>query len=81
MPSVSRLDPGKGLALLFLGLIAVAYSLTSELSLMSASRGDLTAERAQAHTSQTMARDAYERARQELFSLKPSRTAGEVEAQ
>jgi hypothetical protein len=30
---------GRGLALLFLGLIAVAYSLTSELSLMSASRG------------------------------------------
>ena len=60
---------GRGLALLFLGLIAVAYSLTSELSLMSASRGDLTAERAQAHTSQTMARDAYERARAELSIL------------
>jgi hypothetical protein len=71
---------GRGLALLFLGLIAVAYSITSELSLMSASRGDLAAEQAQAHSSQTMAKDAYERARAELATLKPSRTAGEIEA-
>jgi hypothetical protein len=67
---------GRGLALLFLGLIAVAYSITSELSLMSASRGDLAAEQAQARSSQTMAKDAYERARAELATLKPS----EIEA-
>jgi hypothetical protein len=51
--------------------LAIAQAFQALGSLMSASRGDLTAERAQAQSSQTMARDAYERARAELSILKP----------
>jgi hypothetical protein len=47
---------------------------------MSASRGDLTAERQQAHDRAKRANEAYERAKAELATLKPSRTVGELEA-
>src|SRR5262249_24248074 len=38
--------PVRGLFLSVLGVLAVAYSLTSELALMAGSRGDLAAQRA-----------------------------------
>lgn len=73
-------DVVRGAALLVLGLVAIAYSLTSELALMSGSKGDLTAERSKSADTQSIAKDRYQRAKQELASLKPSRTIAELEA-
>ena len=70
----------RGLCLLILGLVAVAYSLTSELSLMATSRGDLRAHREQASETHRMAQERHSRAKQELASLKPSRPVRELEA-
>lgn len=55
-----------------LGLVAIGYSLTAELALMAGNKGDLIAKRE--HSS-----DAYVRARQELATLKPSRSVEELE--
>lgn len=59
----------RGLCLALLGLVAVAYSLTSELSLVSMSRGDLAAERSSVADRQ-----------EELRQLAPSRPSAEVQA-
>lgn len=59
-----------GLALLAIGIVAVAYSLTSELSLMSTARGDLAAERTKAT-----------RAQQELDKIGITRPAAEINAE
>jgi hypothetical protein len=72
--------PIRGIALAGLGVVAVAYSVTSELALMSASRGDLAAERLRASETGNIARDKYANAKAELARLAPSRTIPEVEA-
>lgn len=43
--SLASWQPGTGLAMLLLGTVAIAYSLTAELSLMATARGDRIAER------------------------------------
>jgi hypothetical protein len=70
----------EGIALAGLGVVAVAYSVTSELALMSASHGDLAAERLRASETGNIARDRYANAKAELARLAPSRTILEVEA-
>jgi hypothetical protein len=72
--------PIRGIALAGLGVVAVAYSITSELALMSASRGDLAAERLRASETAKIARDRYTNAKAELARLAPSRTVLELEA-
>jgi hypothetical protein len=71
--------PVRGVALGALGLVAVAYSVTSELALMSSSRGDLAAERLRASETGNIARDWYANAKTELARLAPSRTVLELE--
>lgn len=70
----------RGLALILLGTVAVAYSLTSELTLMSMSRGDLTAQRRATINQNKGADEAYKRATLELEAMQPSRTIGELKA-
>lgn len=67
--SFASLSIVRGLCLALLGLVAVAYSLTSELTLVSMSRGDLIAQRAGAADLQG-----------ELHSLGSSRPSAEVQA-
>ena len=59
---------GRALAMAALGLVAVAYSLTAELSLMAATRGDAAAER-------TRATDTAKDDRAELARLTAERSA------
>lgn len=59
---------GRALAMAALGLVAVAYSLTAELSLMAATRGDAAAER-------TKASDSAKDDRAELARLTAERSA------
>ena len=70
----------RGAALLLLGTVAIVYSLTSELSLMAGSRGDLSAKREQAQDASRRAQESHQRAKQELATLKPSRPIGELGA-
>lgn len=72
--------PLRGVLMLALGLIAVAYSLTSELALMASNRGDMAAHRAQAVDQLVLAKERYDRSKAELAALKPSRTVQELEA-
>lgn len=71
----------QGCALLLLGLVAVAYSLTAELSLMATARGDRVAERVAVSDQNLKANERYDRARLELLSMTPTRPADEVNAQ
>jgi hypothetical protein len=70
----------RGFSLGLLGLIAVAYSVTSELALTAASRGDLAAQRASEAFQAKANQDRYQRAQQELATLKPTRAVQELEA-
>lgn len=72
---------GRGVALGMLAVVAVAYSLTSELSLMAGSRGDLAAKRGAVVTQAEATRERYASARAELATLAPSRPKAEVEAE
>lgn len=72
---------GRGVALGMLALVAVAYSLTSELSLMAGSRGDLAAKRGAVVTQAEATRERYDSARSELATLAPSRPKAETEAE
>jgi hypothetical protein len=73
-------SPVRAIALALLALVAVVYNLTSELALMSTSRVDLTASRASEAYQAKANMEKYERARQELTQLKPSRPVSELEA-
>src|SRR5262249_19125716 len=75
----TRHAPIRGIALASLGVIAVAYSVTCELALMSASRGDLAAERLKASETGNIARDRYTNAKTELARMAQSRTVLELE--
>ncbi len=70
----------KGLLCLLLALVAIIYSLTSEISLMSTSRGDLIAKRENAIAVNKEALNTYERWKQQLGQLSPSRPAAELQA-
>lgn len=70
----------QGAALVVLGLVAVTYSLTAELSLMASARGDLVAERASQSDSGAKANDRYDRAKLELLTLPTTRPMAELEA-
>lgn len=70
----------QGAALLLLVLVAVAYSLTAELSLMATSRGDLVAERASQSDAGNKASNRYDRAKLELLTLPATRPKAELDA-
>lgn len=70
----------QGAALAVLGIVAVSYSLTAELSLIATSRGDVVAERSAQSDSTTKANDRYDRAKAELASLTPARPKAELDA-
>jgi CRP-like cAMP-binding protein len=73
-------SPVRGLALAALANIAIAYSLTAELALTASSRSDLVAHRQADTDTAKRAQERHTRASQELATLKPSRTIGELEA-
>ncbi len=73
-------DISKGVLLLSLGLLAIAYSLTSELTLMAMSRGDLTAKRQGVIDQTQWKQEAYKRAVKELSNIEPTRTIGELQS-
>jgi hypothetical protein len=81
-------SPVRGGTLLLLAAVAMAYSLTSELTLMSGARGDMVAERqaklkagGDASDQARHARDRYEAAQTELASLPTARPASELQKQ
>ena len=59
-------------AITLVGLLAVAYSLQSELTFMSLTRGDLAAERSGERDAAQRAAERYERLQTELSALKPA---------
>jgi hypothetical protein len=74
--------------LALLATVAIAYSLTSELTLMSGARGDMVAERqaklkasTDAGTDAKQARDRHESAQVELASLPAARPVSELQRQ
>ena len=70
----------QGAALALLGLVAVTYSLTAELSLMAQSRGDLVAERTQLSDTSAKASDRYDRSKLEPLTLPTTRPKAELDA-
>lgn len=71
---------GNFVASLLVASAAIAYSLTSELSLVAMSRGDLTASREQAADARRNEQERRARAKAELTSLSSSRPVAELEA-
>ena len=70
----------RGSCLALLGVFAIAYSLTSELTLVAMSRGDLTAKREAAINLNKVTEEAHEQARKEVDTLGDVRTVGEIKA-
>ncbi len=77
---LSSLNVVKGLLCLSLALVAVIYSLTSEISPMSMSRGDLIAKRENTINKNKASQETYERWKQQLKQLAPSRPIAELQA-
>lgn len=72
----------RGLLLSLLALVAVAYSLTAELSLIYSARSDLAAQRHSESYSATGSQQQYEAAQKELAALPKSRAVvAEVQAE
>jgi len=71
---------GASAALIILGGISVAYSLTAELSLISMSKGDLIAEREAQSTSASDARRDRQRIEAELAAIGIARPAQAIQA-
>jgi hypothetical protein len=71
---------GQGFAVALLGLVAVSYSLSAELSLWATMRSDRVAERAAASNVANSARDQYLRANLELDGLPSARPAQELQS-
>lgn len=69
------------IALSLLGIVAVAYSLTAELSLMAATRADNAAQRSQASTLAVAARARYAAAQRELVALPTARPIAVLDAE
>ena len=68
----------KGLLCLTLAFVAVIYSLTSGISLLSMTRGDLIAKRESAININKASQETYERWKQQLKQLPASRSIGEL---
>jgi hypothetical protein len=75
-----RLSFVRGLALTALALVAIVYSLTAELSLVAQVRSDIDSERLSLVQQAKIREDEYQRARDELSVLAPSRSVDEIEA-
>lgn len=81
-------SPVRGIALGLLALVAVAYSLTAELSLMATSRSDAVAQREAAvkaasniEAAALRASEQYERAKSEFANLPAARPAAELQSE
>ncbi|MBI1648336.1 hypothetical protein [Hyphomicrobium sulfonivorans] len=74
-------SPIRAAALAVLGVVAVTYSLTAELSLMAASRADASATRSQAAIAADAAKARYDAARHELATLPVTRPIAALEAE
>lgn len=70
----------QGLAVALMGLVAVGYSLSAELSLMASLRSDKVAERAAASNVASNARERHRRARVELDRLPAARPIAELQS-
>jgi hypothetical protein len=71
----------RGLALLALALIAIAYSLTAELTLMAQTRGDASAERLARASAASKAEERYVSAKAAHDALPLSRPAAAIQAE
>jgi len=74
-------SPLRAVALAVLGTVAVAYSLTAELSLMAATRADASAQRSQAADAITAAKARYAAAQRELEALPITRPVAVIDAE
>lgn len=74
-------SPIRAAALAALGIVAVAYSLTAELSLMAATRADAAAERSQAADIAAAAQARYGALQIELEALPVTRPVAAIEAE
>ena len=74
----SRISQGVAVALL--GIVAISYSLSAELSLWASMRSDRIAARAAESNVAISARDQYQRAKLELDGLPPARTSAELQS-
>ncbi|WP_333795083.1 hypothetical protein [Hyphomicrobium sp.] len=72
---------GRAAAMAALALVAVAYSLTAELSLMASIRADSAAERTLASDAAAAVRARYDDAKAELAILPAARPAGTIAAE
>src|SRR5262245_52499311 len=71
----------RGLAMTLLAVVAIAYSLTAELSLLAQTRGDAVAKREAVAKATTSADQQRQRLEAELASLGVVRPAGEIAAE
>lgn len=74
-------SPFRAAAMAALAAVAVAYSLTAELSLMASIRADAAAQRTLAGDAAAAARARYEGAKAELAALPAARPAGTIAAE
>ena len=70
----------QGVAVALLGIVAISYSLSAELSLWATMRSDRIAVRAAESNVANSARDQYQRAKLELDGLPPARTSAELQS-
>ena len=70
----------QGVAVALLGIVAISYSLSAELSLWATMRSDRIAMRAAESNVATSARDQYQRAKLELDGLPSARPAAELQS-
>lgn len=73
-------SPFRAVAMAALAVVAVAYSLTAELSLMASIRADYASQRTLAGDAANAARSRYDDARAELAALPAARPAGTIAA-
>lgn len=74
-------SPFRAVAMAALAVVAVAYSLTAELSLMASIRADHASERTLAGDAANAARNRYDDAKAELAALPAARPAGTIAAE
>lgn len=71
---------GQGFAVALLGIVAISYSLSAELSLWASMRSDRVAVRVAESNVATNARDQYQRAKLELDGLLSTRPSSELQS-
>lgn len=74
-------SPVRAAAMAALAVVAVAYSLTAELSLMASIRADYASQRTLAGDAANAARSRYDDAKAELAALPAARPAGTIAAE